>query len=131
MHVGDVIRFGNNTTGVVFYINPERTGGWVVKSTDIVNTTPWAPQGNAANTDILGIPNRDYSNLLTDVAGYANTELMRTTNGASGSHAAGLVGFNNGWYVPAAGQLRRLYGMLPILEGMGIPANLFTTLNLQ
>ena len=128
VHVGDVIIFPNNSKGVVFYIKPDRSGGWVVRSTDQGSTIMWADNGNTTN-DVSGLANNgDIKTLLEDVDGYANTGAMRSA-GNTGSCASGSVDFNNGWYVPAAGQLRKLFGVLPILEGMGIPASDFTTLN--
>ena len=127
VHVGDVIIFPNNSKGVVFYIKPDRSGGWVVRSTDQSGTMMWA---DYTTNDVDGLANNgNIKTLLEDVNGYANTGAMRTAGNTGSSCASGSVDFSNGWYVPAAGQLRKLFGVLPILEGMGIPASDFTTLN--
>ena len=132
VHVGDVITFANGSKGVVFYVNPDRTGGWVVKTTDGATNTPWA---YSTNSDVQGLANiTAVRTLLEDVDGYANTVKMRTL-GATGSHAVSSAGlnpimdFDNGWYLPAAGQMRKLVSMLPILESLGLSSSDFTTLN--
>ena len=125
VHVGDVIIFPNNSKGVVFYIKPDRSGGWVVRSTDQSGTMMWA---DYTTNDVDGLANNgNIKTLLEDVNGYANTGAMRTAGNTGSSCASGSVDFSNGWYVPAAGQLRKLFGVLPILEGMGIPSSDFTT----
>ena len=126
VHVGDVITFANNSKGVVFYIKPDRSGGWVVKSTDNLTSTPWA---NNTTQDISGLANNgNYPTLMSDIDGYANTAAMRAAGNTGSSCASGCVDFDNGWYVPAIGQLKKLFGVLPLLEGMGIPGSDFTTL---
>ena len=135
VHIGDVITFSNGSKGVVFYIKPDRSGGWVVRSTDnpvTSATVQWATNTHSTD-DVTGLANNgNYRTLLEDVDGYANTVAIRNFNEPSNSsYVAGnsIIDFNNGWYVPAIGQLRRLFGVLPILEGMGIPASDFTTLD--
>ena len=71
VHVGDVITFANNSKGVVFYINPDRTGGWVVRSTDNTQTTKWWP---TSSPNVAGITDiSDVKNLLADLNGYDHT----------------------------------------------------------
>ena len=109
VHVGDVITFPNNSKGVVFYISPDRTTAWVAKSTDTQSSTvSWATGNNAnVNTAIADIT--AYNLLLNDVDGYDNTVKMRAANAYASSST--IIDFEHGWYIPAAGQLRRLYGM--------------------
>ena len=113
VHIGDVVTFPNNSTGVVFYINPDHTGGWVVRSTD--NATSPGVKWSTGNSNVNGIPDiSNFSSLLSDVDGYNHTDQMRTQYGTGGNttYSATSVDFNNGWYLPAAGQLRKLFSML-------------------
>ena len=129
VHVGDVITFANNSKGVVFYINPDRTGGWVVRSTDNTQTTPWWSTSGPNVECITDVT--DIKELLKDVNGYDHTAQIRSSYGTTGSYAASnsIIDFSNGWYIPAAGQLRKLYSMVSVLENMGIPAADFTKLD--
>ena len=54
VHVGDVITFANGSKGVVFYIKPDRSGGWVARSTDANGTPKWATSTTA---DVSGLNN--------------------------------------------------------------------------
>ena len=47
-------------------------------------------------------------NACTDFNGYSNTQKIRTAGNATLYPAAWAVDYNNGWYLPAAGQLRLL-----------------------
>ena len=63
-----------------------------------------------------------------DLDGYSNTQKIRAAGNASMYPAAYAVDFVNGWYIPAAGQLRLLYGefvtlnaSLQIVDGIQFP----------
>ena len=89
--------------------------------------------------DIGGIPNYSQNNnqlVLEDLAGNEHTQAIRSAQNGGGEYAAGLVDFDNGWYLPTVGQLFILYGMLPLIEtsiinaggiplkeGWGLPVN--------
>ena len=138
VHIGDVIEFeqpnaqGGSPTkrGIVFYINPERTEGWAVELTNTSGSIRW----HSSNDLISGLSTfstAQVGSLLSDVDGYNNTRIIRQNYnlapGASAQYAAGLVDFSNKWYLPAAGQLRKLYSVLPLLE-QGATTTGFTTL---
>ena len=79
VHIGDVIVFeqpnaqGSSPTkiGIVFYINPERTEGWAVASTD-GSKSVWYSSNNLVDS-LPTFSNAQVSSLLSDVDGYNNT----------------------------------------------------------
>ena len=113
-HLGQVVDNPDGSRGVVFYVNEEGTGGWMVALHDIAVSVPWGLSDHVEGLAWVQ-PNQNndyYSTVLADVDGYANTLAIREhyqNAGYSGTYAAGLVDFENGWYLPAAGQLRMLY----------------------
>ena len=111
--VGSIVNNADGSKGVVFYQNPEGTEGWMVALNDASDGCAWGP-----TTNINAL--RDYLNgglsVLEDLSGYANTDVIRKVYGTDNGYAANMVDFNNGWYLPAAGQLRKLYAVLPMIE---------------
>ena len=53
---------------------------------------------------------------ITDLNGYSNTQKIRNAGNAAKYPAAYAVDFANGWYLPAAGQLRLLFGEIVTLN---------------
>lgn len=117
-HVGDILCEGNaiispanypssgaTAIGVVFYVDQTGQHGWAVALQD-AGSFPWGCDG----TD-MPLPN--YSNkrqAIYDLDGYENTRIVREN--CTDSPAFYAVDFENGWYVPAIGQLNYLYGNL-------------------
>ena len=113
--LGDVITNDDGSRGVVFYVNPDGSGGWMVALTDASTGCPW---GTSADIPALANQNSSYSQqLLNDTDGYGNTEKIRAYQNNSTSYAAGKVDLAHGWYLPSAGQLRKLFGNLAKIEG--------------
>ena len=114
--LGDVITNDDGSRGVVFYVNPDGSGGWMVALTDASTGCAWGTSGDIptlANQNISSY----YQQLLNDTDGYGNTEKIRAYQNNSTSYAAGKVDFAHGWYLPSAGQLRKLFGNLAKIEG--------------
>ena len=102
---------GKVAQGIVFYVDFTGEHGWIVKN----ESTPISDYWSYQNGDIVPLSN--YSNAtaaLTDTSGYNNTRLIR--NAGNFYVAAWSVNFEEGWYLPSAGQLRILYSALPILN---------------
>lgn len=113
--LGDVVINDDGSRGVVFYVNPDGSGGWMVALNDASTGCPWGTYD-----DIPALTNQDpdyEQQLLNDTDGYGNTEKIRAYQNNSDSYAAGKVDFNHGWYLPSAGQLRKLFGNLAKIEG--------------
>ena len=112
-HLGQVVTNPDGSQGVVFYLNEDGTDGWMVALHDVGLAIPWGlndyvPELNPVvtiNDDIL-------TTVFSDRDGYTNTLHIREhyeSMGYTGQYAAKLVDFENGWYLPAAGQLKMLY----------------------
>ncbi len=111
--IGNVITNPDGSQGVVFYLCPSGTEGWMVALNDISEGCPWGP-----TTNILGLQDVPYNDpiALNDISGFRNTSLIRSAQGIDNEYAASLVDYENGWYLPSVGQLRKLYSALPFIE---------------
>ena len=87
----------------------------MVALNDAFTDCPWGTEA-----DIPTLSNQSTSlflQLLNYTDGYGNTEKIRAYQNNSNSYAAGKVDFDHGWYLPSAGQLRKLFGNLAKIEG--------------
>lgn len=108
--IGDLITNSDGSQGIVFYVNPERTDGWMVAMSDL-QTHNWGLSDDVAEISNINTPNL----LLEETDGLSNTESIRQhhlNNGYSSSYCAGIVDIANGWYIPTAGQLMKLCSVL-------------------
>lgn len=102
---------GKTAKGVVFYVDNTGVHGWAVHLRNQSSSIRWAAEGN--NVDISALDNYSESReAITDFDGYMNTLKIRDAGNSSEYPAAWAVDFANGWYLPAAGQLRLLYAMI-------------------
>ena len=104
---------GKVAMGVVFHVDATGQHGWAVSLHDKPGTYQWS----SVNINLAALPNvtSSFSSLL-DLDGYQNTASIRAAGNATQYPAAYAVDFENGWYLPAAGQLYRLYSMLSIVN---------------
>ena len=125
VHVGDILCQGNlvynpsiypssgaTAIGVVFYVDNTGQHGWAVALQD-EGEYAWADYGSDTP-----LPNYTSTRqAIYDLDGYENTRIVREH---STDHPAFYaVDFENGWYVPAIGQLNYLYGnLLEVNEGL-------------
>lgn len=102
---------GKTARGVIFFVDTTGQHGWAVNLTDQGTHCRWGILDN-----LSGEPPSlyDYTRAaLMDLNGYANTYFLRINasewqpNVPIGIFAE--VDFDNGWYIPALGQLRILY----------------------
>ena len=112
-HIGDLVTNEDGSQGLVFYVNPDGSGGWMVALTDASTDCIW---GN--NSDIPGLTfqTAQVQLLSDDLNGYANTQAIRLVGSQNVFPAAWLVDFENGWYLPSAGQLIHLNAVLGLLD---------------
>ncbi len=111
--IGDVYTAPDGSRGIVYYLHPDGSGGWVVALNDASTGCAWG-----AATDVPGLANQNpsyYQQLLNDTAGYANTQALRNYQNNSTTYAAGKVDFAHGWVLPSPTQLSMLYGQLPFI----------------
>ena len=123
VHVGDILCEGNliyppstypssgaTAIGVVFYVDNTGQHGWAVALQD-AGECSWGRNG-------FDTPLPNYGSArqaIYDLDGYTNTLIVRQH---SEDHPAFYaVDFENGWYVPAIGQLNYLYGNLVEVNG--------------
>lgn len=97
---------GKTAKGIVFYVDNTGEHGWAVHLQEQGTEVKWA---STYSTHISSLTNYLTSrNACTDFNGYSNTQKIRTAGNATLYPAAWAVDYNNGWYLPAAGQLRLL-----------------------
>ena len=119
VHVGDILCESNNVIsstelalsgekaiGVVFYVDATKKHGWAV-ALDDQGSLSWGPN----HVSTLLPDRRSKQAAVADVNGYGNTEKILSISSQNGSQypAFDSVGFSNGWYLPALGQLKKLY----------------------
>lgn len=118
VHVGDILCEGNRVVsptifssadngaiGVVFYVDASGQHGWAVALKDDGQVS-WGP--NYYNS-----PLRDCTSVAkatTDFDGYGHTGAILKER--TDHLAFNAVDYENGWYLPAIGQLKRLYSKL-------------------
>ena len=88
--------------GVVFYVDDSGEHGWAVSLQDEGLFT-WG--GYGVDTDLSNFTCRGKAS--DDVDGYNNTKTILESG--KNYPAFNAVDFSSGWYLPAAGQLKRLY----------------------
>lgn len=104
--IGDVLTNRNDgSRGVVFWINPERTGGWMIAMENM-------PKVKLAELE-PGSATPVHKHVVTnDTSGYLNTVKLRNTC-KSGNYNILQVDIDHGWYIPALGQL---WNLLPNID---------------
>lgn len=114
--IGDIITNSDGSKGVVFYVTADRTDGWMVALNDL-STHNWGLPNDVASIPNLSTP----ISLLEETNGYANTGAIRrfhANQSYSESYGAGMVDFENGWYIPTAGQLQKLLSALSSISNI-------------
>ena len=111
--MGQVITNPDGSQGVVFYLNEDGSSGWMVALHDAAFSVPWGLTDEIEGLDHVINANSDIiTSAFADTDGYSNTLAILNhyqTTGYSGQYAAATVDIANGWYLPAAGQLKMLY----------------------
>ena len=117
--VGDLIINSDGSRGVVFFVHPDRSGGWMVALNDLNSVCEWGAYNDIPNLNNINLSVNPgsyiYTAALYDTAGYSNTQKIRTFQNNNIYYAAGQVDFANGWYLPAIGQLVVLWGAYPFI----------------
>ena len=110
--VGDtVVRLADYDTlspkavGVVFYVDDSGEHGWVVALQD-EGLFKWGGYGDDTKLDNF----KSRGKAAKDIDGYNNTKAILELDKEYPAFSA--VDFENGWYLPAAGQLKCLYKSL-------------------
>lgn len=119
-HVGDILCEGNaiispanypssgaTAIGVVFYVDNTGQHGWAIALED-AGSYAWGCWNS--DTPLVNYTYGNQRQAFYDFNGYENTRIVREHN--PGHPAFYAVDFENGWYVPAIGQLNYFYGNL-------------------
>jgi hypothetical protein len=102
---------GKTAEGIVFYIDNTDTHGWAVALNNQSSSIKWC---RYYEYDIANLPNiSNARNAMHDLDGHTNTGIIRAEGNSSIFPAAWAVDYDHGWYLPAAGQIRYLYGYIP------------------
>lgn len=112
-HIGDLYTAPDGSQGIVFYLFPDNSGGWVVALNDVSSGCAWG-----TNDDISGLENLNPAaaqGLQVDTAGYSNTQIIRAFQNNNTTYAAGQVDFNHGWVLPSTAQLTILFAQIPFI----------------
>lgn len=99
---------GKTAVGIVFWVDRTGEHGWAV---DPKNEIPaiWS----MVDRDIPDLFNYGtYPEVCADTSGYANTKIIRANGNSTQHPAAWTVDFEQGWYIPASGQLNQLFGVI-------------------
>ena len=100
---------GKTAKGIVFYVDETDQHGWAVHL-EYQGSALWSPD----YYDIPTLPNfKKFRDAINDFDGYKNTRKIRQAGDIYTYPAAWAVDFEHGWYLPAAGQIRYLYGYIP------------------
>ena len=117
--LGDLYTFPDGSQGVVYYLLPDGSGGWVVALNDVVvGSTNKFRMSVLSNWEVIPFDSFAVVNPSViqasgaDTAGYLNTLFLKEHS----SEAAMYVNIEQGWYIPAAAQLKKLYSYLPFVE---------------
>ncbi|MBQ3991360.1 MAG: hypothetical protein II630_10940, partial [Bacteroidales bacterium] len=113
-HIGDTVYSPTNEKAVVFYVFDDGNHGWAVSLRDLSYPKYWSSQSTSANTDINVESNTfaEYAKYLIDVEGWLNNKTFRDRINEPSIQARFAMfefDFDNGWYMPTAGQMRKLY----------------------
>ena len=101
----------HNAIGVVFYVDATKQHGWAVGLKDLGEYS-WGP--NSKDTPLRNCSSRQQA--LNDLDGYSNTKTIIEGGYDLPFPAFDSLDFENGWYLPAIGQLKRLYSKLEVFQ---------------
>ena len=116
---------GQTAKGIVFFVDSTQQHGWALALEN--DGCVWF---GSNGTTIPGMANYPSTReAIFDFDGYTNTQIIRSAGNAATFPAIYLLDFENGWYLPAAGQLRLLYSVIMSVNQSlqlvgGVPINM-------
>ena len=109
----DYASSGKVAMGVVFYVDNSGGHGWAIHLHNQTSGVQWGGYG----TDDPALTNfTNATEAIADFDGLYNTQVLRNAGDASEYPAAWTVDYDNGWYLPAAGQLRLMLAEIVTLN---------------
>lgn len=104
---------GKEAEGVVFHYDDTSGYAYVVSLYEPVGNMPWS----IVDYDIPGLENQQYiPPLLDDMDGFGHTSLIRAAGDSSEYPLAWSADFERGWYIPAIGELRKMFGAIGLVN---------------
>ena len=106
---------GKTAKGIIFYVDNTGMHGWAAHLQSQGSYVVWNPNGYDGDSSTL----TNYATAReasSDLDGYSNTQKIRNAGNATMYPAAYAVDFAQGWYLPAAGQLRLLAAEIPTIN---------------
>ena len=102
---------GKTAKAIVFYVDPTGQHGWAIDLGQNVQSVKWSTEPNTVTVPGLNLYGT-FMEAITDLDGYSNTQKIRSSGNSSKYPAAwaDAVDFDQGWYLPAVGQLNILFG---------------------
>ena len=119
--IGSIVTNADGSRGVLFYTYPSGVGGLMVALEDVSEGCAWGLEEDVAILEDQS-PGQVVE-LMNDMKGRSNTGRLRTWYDYNPVYAANQVDLAHGWYLPSAGQLRKLYAALPMIESVIVNAN--------
>ena len=108
---------GKEAMGIVFYVDATDQHGWAVSLNSQQSGGQYKMRWSTDETEDLDIPNcQHWLDGANDIDGFNNTQIMRNAGGPTEYPAAYAVDFENGWYLPAEGQLNILFSELLVVN---------------
>lgn len=117
--IGELIENRDGSKGVVFWVRPDGSGGWMVALDDIGSSSVWGELEDIPELENVPYeaPDRYLIKGLSDTNGYRNTAILRQLyQSTDQTYAAQLVDFENGWYIPSLGQAYKLKMVWPTIR---------------
>ncbi len=108
--IGDSIGFPDGNKGIVFWISPDESNGYLLNFKDY-GTKQWGD-----SSLITKIPAfRNLYDMLLDMNGYEYTRILREAS-PSTDYAFNVVDFDNGWFLPSLGIMNELYMVYDLIH---------------
>ena len=116
-HIGDTVYSPTNEPAVVFYVFDDGNHGWAVSLNDYPTTYYWSVAGGletemipsfCPRVDVTNNTVSDYAAYMSDVEGWIYADKFHNLS-ATHYPAMFAINFDNGWYLPTAGQMRKLH----------------------
>ncbi|MBP5480981.1 MAG: gliding motility-associated C-terminal domain-containing protein [Paludibacteraceae bacterium] len=104
---------GKQAEGVVYHYDDTEGYAYVVHLFEPSQNLRWSN----VYYDIPALENQQYlPNLLEDMDGFGHTSLIRGTGDANEYPLAWSADLEHGWYIPAIGELRKMFGSVSLLN---------------
>ena len=123
-HVGDIVTSPNNEKAIVFYVFDDGNHGWAMALHDYPETRYWMASGSASIPEFLqriqvnANTVSSYSAYLNGIEGWKTASAIRDYGYENMFPAFYACDFGDGWYLPTAGQMRKLYSSEILVGGI-------------